>query len=151
MKHEALAVATVGQVATVLGGPAVLGRPIRSVDDLVRLVREGLPYPALEAAVQRSCIGIERLTRAIGISRTTRARRRNEGRFSPEESDRLCRFARVFAHALDVFEEAETASRWFSSPIEALGKEHPIELVQTDVGAQQVDEVLGRIEHGIAS
>ena len=151
MKHEVMPVATAGEVGSVLGGPAVLGHPIRSADDLMQLVREGLPYEALEAAVQRSRIGIERLTRAIGISRTTRSRRRNEGRFTPEESDRLCRFARVFAHALDVFEEAQVASQWFSSPIEALGKEHPIELVETDLGAQQVDEVLGRIEHGITS
>ena len=30
-----------------------------------------------------------------------------------------------------------------------LGERIPIELLETDVGARQVEQVLGRIEHGI--
>jgi putative toxin-antitoxin system antitoxin component (TIGR02293 family) len=144
------------QVANVLGGRNVLHRIIKSHDDLVALVLAGLPYEALESVAEQSQIGLERLAKTIGVSKSTRARRRSEGVLSPDESDRLYRFARIYAHALDVFDDAEQASSWLlRTDIQAFGKQiraiAPLELLRTDAGAQQVDDELGRIEHGILS
>jgi putative toxin-antitoxin system antitoxin component (TIGR02293 family) len=141
------------QVAAVLGGESVLGETIRTAEQLAALVQRGLPYEALNFLVTSSHIGVERLAEVVGLSRATRTRRRRERTLSPEESDRLCRFARIYAHALDVFEDPEEASGWLLQPeVPALGKQiSPIDLLRTDVGAQQVDTELGRIEYGIVS
>jgi putative toxin-antitoxin system antitoxin component (TIGR02293 family) len=70
-------------------------------------------------------------------------------RFTPDESDRLLRLARVFARARQVFDDGESAARWMALPNRALGGVAPLTLLDTDIGVDQVREELGRIEHGI--
>ena len=45
----------------------------------------------------------------------------------------------------------EKAAMWLSRPNRALNGELPIRLLDTDVGARQVEDLLGRIEHGVVS
>jgi putative toxin-antitoxin system antitoxin component (TIGR02293 family) len=45
----------------------------------------------------------------------------------------------------------EKAARWLHTPNRALGGNLPLELLDTDLGSRQVEEVLGRIEHGVYS
>jgi putative toxin-antitoxin system antitoxin component (TIGR02293 family) len=42
----------------------------------------------------------------------------------------------------------EKAIQWLRRPNRALGNQTPLELMDTDIGAKQVEDVLGRIEHG---
>jgi putative toxin-antitoxin system antitoxin component (TIGR02293 family) len=76
-------------------------------------------------------------------------RRKDQKRLSPDESDRLYRLARVLAHANRVFEDPDESADWIHTPNTSLGKQQPLTLLDTDIGVQQVDQVLGRIEHGI--
>ena len=76
-------------------------------------------------------------------------RRKEQKRLSADESDRLYRLARVLAHANRVFEDPEESADWIQTPNAALGKQEPLILLDTDIGVQPVDQVLGRIEHGI--
>jgi putative toxin-antitoxin system antitoxin component (TIGR02293 family) len=55
----------------------------------------------------------------------------------------------VIAHANRVFENPEESAAWIQSSNAALGNQQPLDLLDTDIGVQQVDQVLGRIEHGI--
>ncbi len=61
----------------------------------------------------------------------------------------MFRLARVFAHAVEVFEAGERAQDWLASENRALGGQRPLALLDTDAGAREVDDVLGRIEQGI--
>lgn len=85
----------------------------------------------------------------LHLSRRNFLRRKEQDRLSPDESDRLYRLARVLAHANRVFEDPEQSADWIQTPNAALGKQQPLVLLDTDIGVQQVDQVLGRIEHGI--
>jgi putative toxin-antitoxin system antitoxin component (TIGR02293 family) len=78
-------------------------------------------------------------------------RRKEQKRLSQAESDRLYRLARVLAHANRVFEDPDESAEWIQTPNAALGKQQPLTLLDTDIGVQQVDQVLGRIEHGIVA
>ncbi|MCD6392212.1 MAG: DUF2384 domain-containing protein [Planctomycetes bacterium] len=49
------------------------------------------------------------------------------------------------------FGEPERAHRWLRKPNRVLDGEAPINLLDTDFGAKQVETVLGRIEHGVVS
>jgi putative toxin-antitoxin system antitoxin component (TIGR02293 family) len=48
-----------------------------------------------------------------------------------------------------VLGDAAAALDWLASPNRALGGESPMKLLDTDLGAKQVFDVLGRIEHGV--
>jgi putative toxin-antitoxin system antitoxin component (TIGR02293 family) len=79
----------------------------------------------------------------------TMARRRQTRKLDAVESDRLYRVARVAAQAVAVFGAEDKATTWLQRPNRALNGELPIRLLDTDVGARQVEDILGRIEHGI--
>jgi putative toxin-antitoxin system antitoxin component (TIGR02293 family) len=136
-------------VLSVLGGAKVVGRRVRSPEDLTARVREGLPFAALVAVMEQYGISRDVLSGILHLSARNFLRRREQKRLSPDESDRLYRLARVIAHANRVFEDPEASADWIQSPNAALGKQQPLALLDTDIGVQQVDQVLGRIEHGI--
>jgi putative toxin-antitoxin system antitoxin component (TIGR02293 family) len=136
-------------VVSVLGGPKVLRRSVRSPEELAERVREGLPFAALSAVMQQYAIPRGVLGDILHLSPRNFLRRKEQKRLSPEESDRLYRLARVIAHANRIFEDPDESADWIQTPNAALGKQQPLTLLDTDIGVEQVDQVLGRIEHGI--
>jgi len=137
------------EVVAVLGGAKVVGRNARSSQDLVERVREGLPFAALSAVMEQYGIARDVLCDLLRLSPRNFLRRKDQKRLSPDESDRLYRLARVLAHANRVFEDPDESADWIQTPNVSLGKQQPLTLLDTDIGVQQVDQVLGRIEHGI--
>ena len=53
--------------------------------------------------------------------------------------------------AVEVLESEENARRWLTSPQFGLGGAVPLEYAETEVGAREVEDLLGRIEHGVYS
>jgi len=113
-------------------------------------VRKGFAYSAFERFAKNVELPAVRLAELTGIPARTLARRKEEGRLAPEESDRLARVSRLFARALELFEGDTVGARdWLSRPQSALGQRIPIELAATDIGAQEVERLVGRLEYGI--
>ena len=137
------------EVLSVLGGAKVVGRGVRSPQDLAERVREGLPFAVLSAVMEQYGISRDVLCDLLHLSRRNFLRRKEQKRLSPDESDRVYRLARVIAHANRVFEDPDESADWIQTPNASLGKQRPLTLLDTDIGVQQVDQVLGRIEHGI--
>jgi putative toxin-antitoxin system antitoxin component (TIGR02293 family) len=143
---------TVAEITDVLGGPKVFKRKLAFDTDLRVMTREGLPVKTLPALAQELSIELKALAKVVGISDRTLSRRLASGsRLSAEESDRTMRVARVFAKTKDTFGTAEKASRWLQSPNRALGGDVPLELLDTDAGAQSVQTILLRIDYGVYS
>lgn len=65
------------------------------------------------------------------------------------EIDRALRLARIRLQALRTFGSPEKADRWLRNPTPALSNQTPMKLLQTETGAQQVQELLVQIAHGI--
>jgi putative toxin-antitoxin system antitoxin component (TIGR02293 family) len=75
-----------------------------------------------------------------------------EGRLKADESDRLLRLARVFGSALDLFNgNREAAVLWLTDINIALGGVAPLEFARTQLGADEVENLAGRIQYGIFS
>jgi putative toxin-antitoxin system antitoxin component (TIGR02293 family) len=138
-------------VEGLLGGKGVLKTRPRSSLDWVAIVREGLPARVLDALARNLQLTRSELGAALGIAERTLARRRKEGVFTAEESAKLLRLARVAWRAVDVFENSEPALAWLKGGNRALGGVRPLDLLDTDIGAENVLDVLGRIEHGVFS
>jgi putative toxin-antitoxin system antitoxin component (TIGR02293 family) len=138
-------------LAEVLGGRKALQRRISGFNDMHEAVRDGLPFAALEALIQRLELSLREAAAVLRIPERTIARRKSEKKLLPEESDRLVRLARVFAHAADVFETDADAAGWFKDSNRALGGGRPLDLLDTDAGVQRVDGLLTRIQHGVHS
>jgi putative toxin-antitoxin system antitoxin component (TIGR02293 family) len=141
---------TAARLKETLGGPRVL-RGAEDLDALADRVREGLPYAALDAVGKRFAIPLRELTTVLDLPERTLARRKREGRLRPDESDRLVRVGRVAALAEEILGETAKAARWLRRPNRALGGKTPLETLDTDLGASQVETVLHRVEHGVFS
>jgi putative toxin-antitoxin system antitoxin component (TIGR02293 family) len=142
----------IAAIAEVLGGRKVLGKAIRKSDDLARLVRQGLPASTITVLAQKLHIGNSVLSRKLGIPQRTLTRRLSQrSLLTPAESDRTVRVARVYANAVEMIGDPERAIEWLRTPNRALGGEKPLDQLDTDVGAQMVDDVLGRIDYGVYS
>src|SRR6266545_2211429 len=109
------------QIVEALGGRSVLKERLRDYRAVIDRARSGLPYIALEAVAGRYAIPRDTLARVLHLPARTLARRKKERRLSAEESDR------------------------------ALGGVVPIDLLDSDLGALEVETILGRIEHGLYS
>ncbi len=53
--------------------------------------------------------------------------------------------------AAEVMEGEEPARRWLTSPQVGLGGAVPLDYAETEVGAREVEDLLGRIEYGVYS
>ena len=120
--------------------------------DLLRAVKKGLPYRAFDRFRLNTSLSFERLTDLIDIPRRTMTRRKREGRFLPNESDRLLRASRLFGKTLELFEgDRDAATDWLTTAQPALGGAVPLDLAKREVGAREVERLVGRIEHGVFS
>jgi|SRR5580658_9572612 putative toxin-antitoxin system antitoxin component (TIGR02293 family) len=117
--------------------------------DLMPLIRSGLPFTSLERVSKYLEITPLVMVESLGLAKRTVARRAQEKKLSPSESERLVRLTRVFAEAKNVLGSEEKARRWTLKPSRALAGAIPLSLLDTDIGANAVFEELGRIEHGV--
>jgi putative toxin-antitoxin system antitoxin component (TIGR02293 family) len=138
-------------IAETIGGRNVLRERPADYAAVVRRTREGLPYAVLAAVAKRYRIPLAFLASVIGLAEQTLARRKKERRLSADESDRLLRVARVATWAEDVLGAQAKAGRWLQTPNRALGGAIPLDLLDTDLGAEEVVTILDRIERGVYS
>ncbi len=112
-------------------------------------LRQGVPRNAFESLRDDLGVSTEEFAEILGIPTRTLARRTD--RFKPDESERLLRVGSVLQKALDVLEDKASARRWMTQPKRALGGLTPLRCCDTEVGAREVEALLGRIEHGVFS
>ena len=132
------------RIASILGGEKTLGRRVRTLDDLRRMVEDGLPLESLTRLVDRVA---EPALRYRVVPKATLHRRRRH--LSLEESERLERLARVTALAEDTWEDDDLAHEFLRSPQPQLGNARPLDLARSELGARQIEELLMKLEFGL--
>lgn len=118
---------------------------------LIEAVRVGLPFQELTDLQASLKVPMETLVPKLGISKATLHRRQAVGRLDPAESDRVVRLARLMGKAVEVLESDDHARQWLTSPQFGLGGAVPLDYADTEAGAREVEDLLGRIEHGVYS
>jgi len=138
-------------LVTYLGGEKAMGLK-HHIDPLAlhKVIREGIP--ARCAFYFREHAGLTNVVvcEMLGVSEKTFIRWQTAPKkhLDPVFSDRLVRSAKVMALAETVLESPESARGWINEPQAALGGEVPSRLLTTDVGSQQVENLLLQMEYG---
>lgn len=143
------AMIAISHIADVLGGQPVLRRRLGSLAALTDAVAEGLPKAALRQTASRIFTGKTEQKHLMNriVPEATFKRRRD--RLSASESERTERMARVVANAEYVWGDRADARRFLTTPHPALRSRTPIDAAITELGARQVEELLGKIFHGL--
>lgn len=134
--------------------PTLTLSPATLFDDarMAKELRLGLPVAVFFRVREALGVSQELLSKAISIPpRTVMRRQEKKQRFKADESERLLRLARIFVRARQVLESEERARSWMFAKNRALGGATPLDFARTEPGAREVENVLGRIEHGVFS
>ena len=109
-------------------------------------IRNGLPTSFLDALEMTET----QLADVVGIARQTLVRRKRQGALRRDEGDRAAMVTRMFNMALSCFDgNREHALDWLKHPNPALAGETPLKRADTATGAEDVIDLIGRLEHGI--
>lgn len=119
--------------------------------ELIAAIKNGLPMSELDSLRLHLDIPIDQCVPMLGISMATLHRRKVSGKLTAAESDRVIRFARILGQAATVMESIENGRLWLKSPQVGLSGQIPLLYAETEIGAREVEDLLGRIEHGVYS
>jgi putative toxin-antitoxin system antitoxin component (TIGR02293 family) len=128
-----------------------LGLHLHNTEAVIESIRAGLTMDSFERFSKAIEIAPVHLADIASIARRTLARRKQEGRLQLAESERVFRLATLFDKAVEVLGDKDRARRWFKMPLKALAGKSPIEYSDTEIGAREVEDLLGRLEHGVFS
>jgi putative toxin-antitoxin system antitoxin component (TIGR02293 family) len=126
--------------------------PNGPTDKLIKLLAKGLPFGLFNTLSDKTGIPALELASILSIPARTLARRKSTGRLAPDESERLIRFAHIFEKTVELFEgRIRPAVNWLRSPKKALSNHSPFEYISFEIGAREVESLIGRLEHGAFS
>ncbi len=119
---------------------------------MVQRVEEGLPVKDVVKFSRQAGFTNDELAKLINIPARTYARRvAGRGRLKLHEGERAARLMRLFDRARRLFGTEENVRQWLHTELPALGWRTPVDFGQTEPGAREVENLLGRIEHGVYS
>jgi len=129
---------------------ASLGLSALSTDDLIHAVHNGFSFKSLETFSSETGFAPAEVASLVGIPERTLARRKTSGRLSPDESERLLRISSIFEKAVGLFEgNVDETLEWLTQPKKALGDKVPLQYSRSELGAREVESLIGRLEHGV--
>lgn len=135
-----------------LGGKSIVTKPIRSEFDLISLSNEGITKASLDALIGHLGISKKAFSENIlDASVKTLERKKSTDKLDKRTSSHVIEIAKVVEHAFEVFEDEEKVKRWLNTPNRALNDIKPIDLFYLPTGLGMVNDILGRIEHGVFS
>ena len=115
----------------------------------VDAIRTGLSARAFMGVADMLFLTGDELAGKLGVSpRTIRDQRKKHLRLSKENTEKLVRIARIHHQARTIFSTNEAASEWLRAPAPALEGARPIDLLDTDLGVREVENVLTGIAYG---
>ncbi len=116
--------------------------------EIIDLIHAGLPFGEFEGLRQKLGISAESLAEAARINTRTLHRRKKEGGFTPEESDRLYRLIVLYERSVDAFRSADAARDWLTRPGRVFGGRNPLQYADTEVGYLELLQVIEGIKYG---
>lgn len=124
-----------------------------TLTEYVTFVAKRLTFSKIEALRKRLSMDREPLVEILSISSRTYERRTQGGAASklagPNLAERVLRFARIRVLAERVLEDPNAAEAWLSEPQPGLAGRVPNDLLASEFGAREVEDLLNRIEHGV--
>ena len=132
--------------ASIVQGSAIAYPPYTIIDKS----REGLLRSEADQIAALVGLTDREMAPILNMSERNLHRLNAENRLARDASERLLLLTNLLQHGLDVFDnDVQTLADWLRTPIRELNSQSPIHLLDTTTGFGLVDDVLGRIEHGI--
>ena len=107
-------------------------------------------YQAVMDLADRLNLDRERVRAILGISESSQFRyEKNNPTLKPNLCDRWSRLIRVVELAEDILEDEAEVRRWLSAPKSVLNNQCPLDLLTSDAGTRQVEQILLQASYGV--
>lgn len=118
--------------------------------DKIHILREGLPYEAIEVVGQKIHYPIKDVLDILDLPQTTYNKKlREHALLNSRDSELIMTLSELIDYGLYVFgHEAEKFHRWLKKANISLGGQSPDSLLDSMTGIQEVKNTLHRIEYG---
>lgn len=121
----------------------------RPAKEILAGVRRGLPANMFEQLAAALGLSSSVLAEKLGVARRTLSRKQGSGAPLPVDvSEKVLRVARIRNLARQVFASDRAVGEWLFKRDSALGSLAPIDILDTEVGGREVEELLLSLAHG---
>ncbi len=127
------------------------GIKVKSSRDYIELSRKGLTMKQLREILKFTNLSLKELSSILSISDRQLTRYKDDKILRIDISAQLIQIAELYEFGYEVFENEEKFQKWMISKIRALGYQKPINLLDTPFGISEVQNIIGRLEHGVYS
>ena len=128
------------------------------MDDIIRepalkyqKATEGITKSDFLAIVSNTGMNLTQFSTLLPVSKRTIEKAKDQDLLSPVVSDRVLQIASLYQYGSNIFGSNQQFQEWLQSSLIALGGKKPVEFINNDTGISMVNDLLGRIEHGVYS
>lgn len=123
-----------------------------SLLDFGQDIARGLPVSSFDRIRKAVAPDMPSFVSLVASTATLKRHRKNRTPLNPAQSERLARIAEVWALAMDVYQDEETARMFLRRPHQLLHGRTPLQVTaESSPGARSVEQVLGRLKYGSAA
>lgn len=121
----------------------------QSTADVVRTIRRGIPARSFAEVAAKVRLSKQDLAMKLGLAQRTMTRKQGAGaRLTADETEKVMRVVRIQNLARKLFTDDDAVAEWLRTPAPALKGTAPIDLLDTDMGAREVEALILGIAHG---
>ncbi|MEQ9402085.1 MAG: DUF2384 domain-containing protein [Cyclobacteriaceae bacterium] len=112
---------------------------------------KGLSKLDFLSIVAMTGLNLTEFSALLPVSKRTIEKSKDEDLLSPVVSDRVLQIASLYQHGADTLGDVTAFKDWLNTPLISLAGKKPIEYMNNDTGISMVNDLLGRISHGVYS
>ncbi|NRF37546.1 antitoxin Xre/MbcA/ParS toxin-binding domain-containing protein [Pedobacter foliorum] len=117
--------------------------------DKIASVRTGISKDSLVSFKQAIDIDYDQLSFVLGTTKNTLHKKQGPETFGPSISEKLIALMDVYRFGYQVFTDHEKFNKWVQTANRALGNRIPLAIMDTIFGIDEVNSIIGRIQHGV--
>lgn len=125
-------------------------QPIYRKTDLVDLARTGIETKYLREIQEMSSLTDKELSDILPISQRQLSRYAADHKLNKEITSHLIQLVDLFQKGFQLFGQHKF-KQWIRTKNKVLNNNTPVELMDTSIGIEMIEDVIGRIEHGVYS
>lgn len=118
--------------------------------DLIDIVRKGIPTKDLQNVQVYTSLTDKEISQILPISQRQLVRYTPDHPLNKEITAHLIQIVEMFQKGYNLFGK-EKFQIWIRTQNKVLKNYKPIEIMDTSIGIEMIEDVIGRIEHGVYS
>jgi putative toxin-antitoxin system antitoxin component (TIGR02293 family) len=117
---------------------------------VIKNSREGVLRSVVDQVADMVKLTDNEMAYLLGMTPRNLHRIPYEKRLGTDPSERLLLLKNILIHALDTFDGRDSVVRhWLRTSLAELNDQSPLQMMDTITGFGMVDDVLGRLDHGL--